>query len=223
MAICTGSPQGSCLSPVIFIINTSDINLWMSNTILTLYADDIYQWTSDISINEIILALERDLKMIIKFASSNKLILNPHKTHFIIFRHSLSDHHQRTIIVGNEIIHESAEIKILGLTINNELNWKRHLDLLTNSLRSRLFLLRKLSRNIPRRCLISILDGFFLSKNSLWTRGIWPTIAFVRLYATQTTTNPYERGHANRNWYAHIRQDPNFKTSRGNKAHKCQL
>ena len=52
----------------------------------------------------------------------------------------------------------------VGLIINNELNWKRHLDLLTNSLHSRLFLLRKLSRNIPPRCLISILEGFFLSR-----------------------------------------------------------
>ena len=125
--------------------------------------------------------------MIIKFASSNKLILNPHKTHFIIFRHSLSDHHQRTIIVGNEIIHESAEIKILGLTINNELNWKRHLDLLTNSLRSRLFLLRKLSRNIMSHF---NLRWFLPLKNSIWTCSTY--MANHRLCPTLRNSNDYK-------------------------------
>jgi len=163
ISICYGTPQGSCLSPVLFIIYTSDINLWMNRTTLTLYADDIYQWASDQNINEIISVLEHESQMIIKFASSNKLILNPQKTHFVLFRHK-QPIHLRSILIGDVPIHESTEIKILGLTLNNDLNWKKHLEILSSTLRSRLFLLRKLSRKLPRQCLLAILDGFFMSR-----------------------------------------------------------
>ena len=101
--------------------------------------------------------------MIIKFASSNKLILNPQKTHFVLFRHK-QPIHLRSILIGDVPIHESTEIKILGLTLNNDLNWKKHLEILSSTLRSRLFLLRKLSRKLPRQCLLAILDGFFMSR-----------------------------------------------------------
>jgi len=160
----TGTPQGSCLSPIWFIIYIADINLWTTESSLTKYADDTYQWCQGNSVKEITESLERDSIQIIKFASSNKLILNQNKTKFVLFHPRKSDVANRSITVGKELIHESTEIKILGLTLNNDLNWNSHIAKLTNTLHSRLFLLRKLANHLPRRCLSIILDGFFMSQ-----------------------------------------------------------
>jgi len=160
-----GSPQGSCLSPVLFIIYTGDLNLWLKESDMSSYADDVYEWKEGEDINEVIQGLESDAKEIINFAAANNLILNDEKTHFIVFRPNKSESSTlQTIKIGKNFIQESTSIKILGVTLNNDLAWDDHHDSVQKNLRSKLYLLKKLSYHIPRHCLTSILDGFFVSR-----------------------------------------------------------
>ena len=68
-----------------------------------------------------------------------------------------------SIKCGNAIIKESTTHTILGVEVSNTLKWCKHEDKIRNTLRQRIGLLRKLSFNLPRDCLLELFDGMVLS------------------------------------------------------------
>ena len=98
-----GSPQGAILSPLIFIIFIGDLELWVSSAIIKAYADDISSYVSDKELGAALKKLESDADKIVRFMSSNYLVVNPSKTGFLIIRsskHSTTEH--QTIQVGGK-------------------------------------------------------------------------------------------------------------------------
>ena len=139
--ICAGVPQGSILGPLLFIIYMNDKHMASQNFNVILYADDtnlispLNSFNSTLPINNA--SIERvtyqiniELNDMKEWLNINKLSLNAKKTKYIICHH-----HQRninniipTLNLNSETIENVNEFNFLGLTIDELLNWKPHIQ-----------------------------------------------------------------------------------------------
>ena len=71
--------------------------------------------SDDISINQAIIQLQNCIADITEWMSNNTLKINEDKTEFIIFNTKGNSGNKFTIEIGNNVIHMSEHVKILGV------------------------------------------------------------------------------------------------------------
>ncbi|GFW78048.1 probable RNA-directed DNA polymerase from transposon BS [Trichonephila clavipes] len=143
-----GVPQGSVLSPLLFLIfmNTIHHHIY-PDTKVACNADDIAVWHSHNDITESEKALNTTLKGIAAWAENLKLIINADKTNYCIFS---TDRRDRSSFNANIKIQNSQIKKVqlptyLGVTLDPELRFSKHIKQTANKALGKLNILRKLS------------------------------------------------------------------------------
>ena len=116
-----GVPQGSILGPLLFNIFLNDIFLFVENTNITNYADDNTPYAIESSIEKLIETLEHDSNILLNWFQTNEMVSNNDKCHLIIINSE-----DNIINIGNEEITGSNSVKLLGVTIDNKLNFNDH-------------------------------------------------------------------------------------------------
>ena len=81
-----GTPQGSCLGPLIFIIFTNDIHKQLHHSRSLLFADDTTVYKSHRNLQYLTWCIEDDMRRIITWFRINKLTLNLEKTVCLLFQ-----------------------------------------------------------------------------------------------------------------------------------------
>lgn len=124
-----GVPQGSILGPLLFIVYMNDLPGAVPGVEICLYADD----TSIIMTHENEQGLEamshEVLESTKRWFASNKLKLNADKTQ------------QLTVKTKPE---EHATVRFLGLTVDDGLKWKSHIDQLAKKLAAGIYAIRRI-------------------------------------------------------------------------------
>ena len=161
----SGVPQGGILSPIIFTIYTADMEAWLKTSKVFNYADDTTTDNKSKSAAEIRTRLEEDANNVLRFMASNGLVANKLKTEFLVLNHK-KDHADdlETITVGGATVSRTSHTKLLGVIIEESQEWSQHLKSLQSSLNSRLFILRRIKRQIPENKLIQIVHSLWVSK-----------------------------------------------------------
>jgi len=157
-----GTPQGSCLSPLLYIILTSDIELWTSKGEVSGFADDTSLSIVGECEEAIIKDLELETENLMIYMASNNLVANPGKTAFMMLGKK-SQQLQKIQVCGSDI-KESETEKLLGLYISKDLSWDEHVNQITSTLNYRLYVLRKLSLSMDRKSLKQVAEGLIMSK-----------------------------------------------------------
>ena len=82
-------------------------------------------YTSDKSISYIMSSLGHDITIFSKWFYNNFMVLNPDKCSFMLV--GVDDELQTNLVCGNETLKKSKQEKVLGITIDNKLNFATHL------------------------------------------------------------------------------------------------
>lgn len=121
--ITCGVPQGSILGPLLFLIYVND----MADAVkckLLLYADDSALMVSHRDVDIIQKRLSDELEAVNGWLIDNKLSLHLGKTESILFgtKHKLARHSELNIKCGDTSITPKAEIRYLGLDLDQSLS-----------------------------------------------------------------------------------------------------
>ena len=158
--ITVGSPQGSIVSPLLFLILVADIEEWVSSGIVVGYADDTTVYCIGEDKGDVIRCLERSAIEVLDFMAATRLAANPSKTKYVFF----SGKCEKPIKIGKELIEESSEETLLGLSFNKRLTWKSHLNKLKPELLKRIAMLKRLQTKLPHQAICRMIEPIFCAK-----------------------------------------------------------
>ena len=158
-----GSPQGSILSPTIFLILLADIELYCPGATLCSYADDTSCTVAVNKIEELQEECESQASKLLEYMAINRLACNDDKTHILVIKQGQNSTEEITFKIGESEIKESPDEKLLGAWIKNDLSWSSHLKKLQDELSYRLFKLRRIEQILPKSLLKKVADGIFCS------------------------------------------------------------
>lgn len=169
-----GTPQGSNLGPLLFLLYINDIfDLPFKGTII-LFADDAVLYYSGFNINEMYANMQHDLNVLFEWLYDNVLSINITKTKYMIFH---SDNKKinldsLALHINNVEIARVDKIKYLGLNLQSNLKWNTHVNSLSKKIAPLAGILYKLCRNTPEHLLKSIYFAHIHSKLS-YLSPVW--------------------------------------------------
>ena len=143
-----GVPQGSVLRARIYTMYVRPMSEIINrhNVSYHSYADDSQLYiqcdNNEESIRCAITRLERCISDICEWMSGNSLKINQDKTEFIIFSCKSDQYNHLSLNVGSEIIHPSKSVKILGVTLDSNMNIQQDV---VNTCRSSYMHIRKIN------------------------------------------------------------------------------
>ena len=148
---------------MIFTLYSADMELWLDTSSLFNYADDTTMCSKSKSLMEIKLRLEEDAINVLRFMASNSLVANQGKSEFLLLNNK--DKAALTKIkVGNSSVLRTENTKLLGIIIEDTHEWNLHLKSLKSSLNQRLFVIRRISCQIPKNKIMSVVHSLWVSK-----------------------------------------------------------
>ena len=146
-----GVPQGSVLGPILFLVYINDIGTTVNNAKLISFADDTTLYITHECFEDLYINLYDDVVTVLDWFNANKLSINMDKTKYMLF-HPTNKKREIDIpelIINNIKIERVNSFKFLGITIDNTLNWNKHVDNITTKIKQNNYLLNNIKHLIP--------------------------------------------------------------------------
>ena len=126
-----GAPQDYILGPILFLIYIN--NIINSSNILSfiLFTDDTTVYVQHDSIDGAIEILNSELTKVAEWFDSKKLTFNVNKTQMLMSRKKTLNP-QGNVILYNEAIQRVTKRKFLGVTVDQHLNLKDHISMVSH-------------------------------------------------------------------------------------------
>ena len=125
--ISIGTPQGSRLSPLLFIILMADLKLWTENSSLSNFADDTQSIIKSDSRENLLEITSKEASNVVKFFASNNLVNNAEKA-ATLYNGNGKGECIKIKNIGGEIIQSSFSEKLLGPHQNSNFGWSTHIE-----------------------------------------------------------------------------------------------
>jgi len=138
-----GVPQGSILGLLLFLLYINDLpTVTAKNAKLVLYADDTSLIITSDSHTEFTVKLNNVLRDVQEWFRSNLLFFNLNKTTYLQFLTKNKQKIDPKITLISNQISSFTKVKFLGLTIEETLSWKAHIDQMMTRLSSACYTIR---------------------------------------------------------------------------------
>ena len=157
---CYGIPQGSILGPTLFLIYINDLcNLTLQNGVIMSYADDTALLFAAKSTVDVYDVAQKGFNTVSNWLHKNLLTLNIDKTKYLLFTmrntyptlanlsiqaHNNCNLHYADIACTCPTLANTDHIKYLGITIDSNLNFRKHIDLLCTRVRKLIYIFKNL-------------------------------------------------------------------------------
>ena len=131
-----GVPQGSVLGPLLFLIYINDLHHAIKYSMVHHFADDTNLLIFDNSLKSLKKKINIDLKLLCHWLNANKISLNSSKTEYILFRHKLKPiNYELKLKINGKKLYPSTYIKYLGIFLDKNLSWEKHINVTSLKLR----------------------------------------------------------------------------------------
>lgn len=155
-----GIPQGSIMGPIAF-------NLFMNDIFATFMKASLYNYADDNTIvafhpnrQEVIETLTTESESAIEWFRVNMMEANPSKFHAIM----LNDTAERaTFSIDNANITTEQHVKLLGVNIDEKINFHHHVSVLCRKTGAQLKVLQRLSHYLDESSRLQVFRCFILS------------------------------------------------------------
>ena len=143
-----GTPQGSCLSPVLYLIFVNDLTdlVDQSKTAANQYADDVGLYSTDRSLESAKTNVQAALNSVMKWCQKWQVIMNAQKSQVILF--SKCPTHKKEdvkLMMYNTVIPVITQVTYLGVVFDSKLSWEKQVSKIASKAYGRLNLLRAIS------------------------------------------------------------------------------
>ena len=140
-----GTPQGSCLGPLLFMIYVNDLHLQLEHCQFILFADDTTIYYSHQNTTYLEWCLNEDINNLSDWFKVNGLTLNISKTVGMFFfpRKKFNP----CVRIDGFLVPFMEDMKFLGIWIDNTLTWQKHINKVYMKIKQNTSLLRN-SHNI---------------------------------------------------------------------------
>lgn len=168
-----GVPQGSILGPILFLLYVNNLPRVVQEKVV-MFADDVSVFFKINKNDERNFGLEisETIQIIINWFKHLNLNTNVNKTKLLYFRNYNSK------IFNDEVNADGVKIdcvkhaKFLGIHTDENVNWKKHIEVLQNKLSSFCYALRSLSNLATKRATLIAYYAFFQSR-ILYGLAVW--------------------------------------------------
>lgn len=154
-----GVPQGSILGPLLFLVYVNDLPSFVPEAKFTLFADDTTVSIRGKSPEDLIPKREELNCKVKEWFIANKLSTNDSKTCNLFF----------SLCHNLETSPFMTEVKLLGIMVDNKLNWHSQINHLHAKLSKVLFLLRRLKENLTK---VYLLQAYYAMFHSIMSYGV---------------------------------------------------
>ena len=120
--------QGSILGPLLFNIFINDLVFVIEKSDIYNFADDNTLYSCGANLKTALENLEHEDRKLLYWFKINSMKANPKKFQFMIL--SKKSYQSQKLSVNNFTINDSDEKELLGLAIDKELNFSKHIDIL---------------------------------------------------------------------------------------------
>ena len=155
-----GVPQGSVLGPILFLIYINDITSEVTSTI-KLFADDTSIYRSLVHDQLRFILLNSDLIKISQWAVKWKVAFNPDKTELLNLKRTQANINER-LSFEDTFLDPVEHHKHLGLTIQENCKWNKHIDNIVIRCRTLTSCLKSYKYRLSRKSLEIMYKSFIL-------------------------------------------------------------
>ena len=180
MPIKRGVPQGSVLGPVLFNIYINDIFMFNKESNIYNYADDNCVSYASPSIAHIEKVLTAEIETLMEWFRNNSLEANPKKFQSMLLRSRKPVTENMDISISSSPISVSDSIKVLGIHVDNKLNFNEHIQFMCRKAGRQLNVLQRMRGVLDFKARLCIYKSFILS-NFAYCPVVWMFCGKVNL------------------------------------------
>ena len=144
--ITQGVPQGSVLGPLFYILYANDIVKVIKYCKIALYADDTVLYTANSNFETSISKVRKDVQALSGWCGANGIGMNTDKTKPMVFGNAkkLAELPEVNIELEDVQLVTVSSYKYLGITLDGQLNYARHINKLISSVSLKLKQFRRM-------------------------------------------------------------------------------
>ena len=127
------------------------------------FADDNTIYAAKRDLDKLLILLEKESEVAIKWFSDNNMIVNPKKFQAIIINRPNRSNHNWYLTINNAEIKSKESVTILGIEIDNKLNFEKHVSTICKKANNQLNAISRIGKHLGQKEKEILINSFVYS------------------------------------------------------------